>query len=295
MARSAALASVALLGLTLAGCAGGFAQAGLSLPAADGVQTVSDAADALDGHRTTGSDNAKAAIAATDALGAFVRDISAGQRALTGGERRATRSVIRLLRDYSVDQNGRRILSGTELVVRSGSAEYCQSSTGFTVNGIPSLDDSFGWQGATFSSGTRTTDNRGSSVWSARANGAVVQGAIGNLSIVRGSGAAGCPMSAPAFVLKGGSAQNAFSLPLSVTFRRGTLFNLSVVDGKFASGESLEVTTQTNRQPVEVDGTISNGRTEVATFRANATGSGTLTITSTGAQYVIADWIVVGT
>jgi hypothetical protein len=96
-------------------------------------------------------------------------------------------------------------------------------------------------------------------------------------------------------VLKGGTAQNAFSLPLSMTFRRGTLFNLSVVDGKFASGESLEVTTQTSRQPIEVDGTISNGRTQVATFRANAAGSGTLTITSTGAQYVIADWIVVGT
>jgi len=294
MVRSAALAGVALLGLILAGCAGGFAQAGLSLPAADSVQTVSDAADALDGHRTTGSDNAKAAIAATDALGSFTRDISAGQRALAGGERRAPRTALHLLREYAIDQNGRRILSGTELVVRSGSAEYCQSSTGFTVNGIPSLDDSFGWQGATFSGGTRTTDNRGSSVWSARASGAVVQGAIGNLSIVRGSGAS-CPMSAPAFVLKGGTAQNAFSLPLSMTFRRGTLFNLSVVDGKFASGESLEVTTQTSRQPIEVDGTISNGRTQVATFRANAAGSGTLTITSTGAQYVIADWIVVGT
>ncbi len=56
MARSAALAVVALTGLLLAACAGGsFDQAGLSLPAAtaDGVQTVSDAADALDGHRTS--------------------------------------------------------------------------------------------------------------------------------------------------------------------------------------------------------------------------------------------------
>jgi hypothetical protein len=40
---------------------------------------------------------------------------------------------------------------------------------------------------------------------------------------------------------------------------------------------------------------LRDGRAQVATFHANAAGDGTLTITSTGAQYVIADWIVVGT
>jgi hypothetical protein len=82
MVRLAAVALAALWGLAITGCAGGsFAQPGLSLPAADGVQTVSDAADALDGHRVSASENAKAAIAATDALGSFVREISADQRA----------------------------------------------------------------------------------------------------------------------------------------------------------------------------------------------------------------------
>ena len=82
MARPAALAVAALAGFLLAGC---FGPAGLSLPAAvDGVQTVSDAADSLDIHRSTASENAKAAIAITDALGSFVRDISADQRALSG-------------------------------------------------------------------------------------------------------------------------------------------------------------------------------------------------------------------
>jgi hypothetical protein len=33
----------------------------------------------------------------------------------------------------------------------------------------------------------------------------------------------------------------------------------------------------------------------MATFRTDAGGDGTLTITSTGAQYVIANWVVVST
>ena len=48
-------------------------------------------------------------------------------------------------------------------------------------------------------------------------------------------------------------------------------------------------------QPVQVTGLISNGRTQMAGFRTDVTGNGTLTNTSTGAQYVIADSVVVGT
>src|SRR5579871_552674 len=66
MARPATIAVAALVGLLLAGCAGGgFGQTGVSLPTngGDGVQTVSDAADALDVHRMSATENAKAAIA----------------------------------------------------------------------------------------------------------------------------------------------------------------------------------------------------------------------------------------
>ena len=295
MARSATLAVAALTGLLLAGCSGGsFAQAGISLPAAsgDGLQTVSDAADALDGHRSASAD-AKAAIAVTDALGSFVRDISADQRALAAaGEQRGVRP-IHSVRQYTVEVNGRRITAGSEIIMRSG--RYCQSSAGYSVSGIPSLDASFGWQSGALRGGTRRTDARGGATWSANASGAVVQGSIGALSIGRRSTGASCPMGAPAFVLRGGAAQNSFSLPLSMAFHRGDLTNLSVVNGRFANGENLEVTTRPNRQPIEVDGIVANGRDQVATLRTNATGWGNLTITSTGAQYVIADWIVVGT
>jgi hypothetical protein len=291
MVRFAALGAAALAGFLIAGCAGGsFDQAGLSLPAADGVQTVSDAADALDAHRASASANAKAAIAVTDALGSFVREISADQRSLAS---RGGRAVTRLTHEYTVERDGKRITSGSQLVLRNALGGYCQSTAGYTVSGIPSLDESFGWEGGTFDGGTRSTGDAGSAVWSANASGAVVQGAIGGLSIARSGAPASCPMTAPAFVVDGGVSENAFSLPISIAFRRGELANLSVVNGRFASGDSLEVTT--NRAPVEIDGRIANGRTQVGTFRINAIGSGTLTITSTGAQYVIADWIVVGT
>jgi hypothetical protein len=291
MVRLAAIAIAALTGLLIAGCAGGsFAQPGLSLPAADGVQTVSDAADAIDGHRTLASENAKSAIAATDALGSFVREISAAARALTqqgGGHR-----IASLIRQYTFERDGKRILSGSELVARG--SDYCQSSAGYSADGIPSLDATFGWEGGALSGGSRSSGAHGAAVWSANASGAVVQSPIGGLSIARTSASRSCPLTAPAFVLNGGTSENAFSLPISMAFRRGALTNLSVVNGRFANGESLEVTTP-NRQAVEVDGFIARGETRVASFRTDASGNGTLTITSTGAQYVVADWIVIGT
>ncbi len=299
MARLATLAVAALAGLLLASCSGGnFGQAGLSLPTAvDGVQTVSDAADALDAHRNLASENAKAAIAVTDAFGSFVRDISADQRALAlAPPHSSTHQAVHFVRQYMIEKNGKRILTGSELFMPRGvtATEYCQSSAGYSERGIPSLDETFGWESGAFSSGTRTAGERGSAIWSALASGAIVQGAIGGLTIARSGGNAACPINAPAFILKGGLSENPFEIPIAVAFERGQLTNLSVANGRFASGNSLQVTTA-NRQPVRVTGLISNGHTQVASFHTDATGDGTLTITSTGAQYVIADWVVVGT
>jgi hypothetical protein len=294
MIRLPAVAAV-LVGLLLAGCAGGsLGQGGFSLPAADGVQTVSDAADALDGHRTSASENAKSAIGVTDALGSFVREISAGQRALANRSHASAHSV-NSIRQVTAGRNGKRILSGSELFTRPGLgvSPYCQSSAGYVVSGIPSLDETFGWESGAYSGGTRSADASGLAVWSARASGSVIQGAIGGLSIARNGASGSCPMSAPAFVLKGGSSQNSFEIPIGMAFRGGALFNLSVSNARFGNGASLGVTTS-NRQPPEFNGVITRGRTQVATFRTNAAGDGRLTITSTGAQYVIADWIVVG-
>jgi len=256
---------------------------------------VSDAADALDGHRSSASASAKAAIAVTDAFGSFIRDVMWDQRALTGSP--AASGTTRLLRQEATQQRGKQIVSGSEFVLGQGAGTrtYCQSSAGYGVNGIPSLDESFGWESGAYGGGTRTSDGRGSATWAANASGTVIQSAIGGLALEHAATSAGCPMSAPSFVLKGGASENVFSIPISIAFYQGRLSNVRVAGARFANGENLAVSTREQARQVEVDGIIDDERAQLATFRTNAFGNGRLTITSTGAQYVVADWIVVGT
>jgi hypothetical protein len=285
MARPATLAITALVGLLLTGCSAAFGQFGVSLPASgDDVQTVSDAADSLVAHRGSATQNAKAAIGVTDALGSIVRDISTDERILSGAHPSKEGPRVR------------RVLSLSQLVLRpsgGGVSGYCQSSAGYSLKGIPSLDETFGWQSGAYSGGARVTGDRGFSTWSANAIGEAVQAPIGGLSIAR-SGSATCPMLAPTFSVRGATAGNAFSIPITLTYHHGTLWNVSVSDARFAGGESLDVATSFGR-PQSITGTIANGSTELATFHTTAYGEGTLTITSTGAQYAIADWIVTAT
>ncbi len=295
MARYATFVVAALTGFLLAGCSGGtFGSAGLSLPrAGDGVQTVADAADALDAHRTPASESAKAAIAVTDALGSFVRSVAEDERVVGSVRPHYGPHAIRVthfVRDKS-------IVSSSQVVVRpsySNVSAYCEASAGYSVRGIPSLDQTFGWQSGAVSGGARASDGRGSAVWSANANGIVVRGAIGGLSLAHGRQSSGCPMNAFPFTVAGGSAKNEFSIPISMAFRRGQLSSLTVTDARFSNGESLDVTSEANGQRFSVNGFIRNGRKQLATFTADAGGNGTLAITSTGAQYAIADWVVVG-
>jgi hypothetical protein len=296
MARPATIAVVALIGLLLAGCSGGgFGQTGVSLPTGDGVQTVSDAADALDAHRMSATENAKAAIAATDAVGSFVRDVGRAERGLSGVYGGAAPSGARGLAQLRAASD-RRIVSGSYIRLQrsfGNVTDFCESSAGFTTAGIPSLGVTFGWQSGAFSGGARASDERGSATWSATAAGEIVEGAIGALSIKRAAGGGTCPLSTPAFWLDGAEAANAFSIPVSIAFHRGQISNLSVANASFTNGESLDVTSSASRHGTVVNGVIRNGRTRLAAFRTNASGNGTLTITSSGAQYVVADWIVV--
>ena len=80
-----------------------------------------------------------------------------------------------------------------------------------------------------------------------------------------------------------------------LTYRHGTLWNLSWSNARFAGGESVDVAWSSGRPPSTPTASITRGSKELATFHTNAYGKGTLTITSTGAQYAIADWIVTGT
>jgi hypothetical protein len=286
MARSAALATTALVGLLLTGCSSAFGQAGASLPVAgDDLQTVSDAADSLVANRSSATQNARAAIGVTDALGSIVRDVSSSERILSGAGRSA-----------KANPGVRGVLSKSLLVLNPGSggvSGYCQSSAGYSLKGIPSLDETFGWQTGAYAGGARIGDDRGLSTWSANAVGEAVQAPIGGLSIAR-NGSASCPMVAPMFSVRGATATNGFSIPIMLTYRHGILWNLSVSNARFAGGESVDVAMSSGRPP-SLAGVITRGSIELATFHTNAYGKGTLTITSSGAQYTIADWIVTGT
>ncbi|HLY02865.1 MAG TPA: hypothetical protein VKR56_10295 [Candidatus Cybelea sp.] len=285
MARLAALGTTALVGLLLTGCSAAFGQAGVSIPAAgDDVQTVSDAADSLVANRSSATQNARAAIGVTDALGSIVRDVGNSERILSGAPQAKENAGVR------------RVLSKSLLVLNPGGggvSGYCQSSAGYSLKGVPSLDETFGWQSGAYSGGARVSGDNGFSTWSANAVGEAVQAPIGGLSVMR-SGSASCPMMAPMFSVYGATATDAFSIPITLTYRHGTLWNLSVSNARFAGGESIDVEMSSGRPP-SIAGVITRGRTELATFHTSANGKGTLTITSTGAQYAIADWVVTGT
>lgn len=300
MARPAALAAAALTGLLLTACGGAFGQSGVSLPnAGDDLQTVSDAADSLIAHHSSATQDAKAAIGVTDALGSIVRDVSDDEHLLLAIGRHGQPGALRGGFSRSWEQFERpgaaAIYSASQLLVRPGTrtvSTFCDSSAGFGLKGIPSLGRTFGWESGSYSGGTRTTDGRGLSTWSATATGRAVEAPIGGLSLVH-SATDTCPVIVPAFAIAGATASDDFSIPLSLTFRSGNLWDLSISNATFSGGESLNVVTSPDRHPT-IAGTITAGSSEIATFRVGALGNGTLTVTSSGAQYAISDWVVVG-
>jgi hypothetical protein len=74
------------------------------------------------------------------------------------------------------------------------------------------------------------------------------------------------------------------------------LESLSITGATLANGDTLTVTTNASEPPssnLYITGTVSNGSTQIATFAVDAYGDGTLTVSSSGAEYVIVDWHVV--
>lgn len=176
------------------------------------------------------------------------------------------------------------------------SAAFCGDSAGYDPSGIVSLDSTFGWQGGVLAGGTRTVEGNGFVTWSATPSGMAYGGPIGSLSLSTATQNLTCPIARPDFTLAGGSALGTYTIPMSVTFHRGRIWSITVHDATLPGGDRLTVRTNHARHQSSrdyVSGAIRNGRTSIATFGVNAFGNGTLTVTSTGAQYKIADWIVV--
>jgi hypothetical protein len=191
------------------------------------------------------------------------------------------------------------IVGDDELVMQAGSNgtnNWCGDSAGYNATGIAKLNETFGWQGGVLSSGTRTLNSDGSVTWTATHAGMVFTGAIGSLSIAVGPENTACPIATAQYTLSGGTSQGSYSIPVSATYMHGELTNLTVTNAQLANGNTLSVTTNSsvaNTSSNFITGTISNGGTQIATFAVDCFGDGTLTVTSSGAQYVIDDWHVV--
>jgi hypothetical protein len=190
------------------------------------------------------------------------------------------------------------LLNDDELVLGAQSSNinsFCSDGAGYNATGFAKLNETFGWQG-TQTSGTRTTNSDGSVTWAATHTGSNSSGAIGSLSINSGSANTTCPISTPEYVLAGGTVGGTFSIPYTATYMGAQLESLTVTNGTLSNGNTINVSTDTSLTPSDsnyITGTVANGSTQIATFAVNAFGNGTLTVTSTGAQFVITDFQVV--
>jgi hypothetical protein len=184
------------------------------------------------------------------------------------------------------------VASGSELIVPGGNPyRFCQDSAGYSLTGIPSLDASFGWQGGVLSGGSLSV-NGDSFGLTASIAGTGIEGALGSLALVTGTPNTGCPIALPAYSLSGGASVGSVSIPVHVAFHGRILSDLTIRHASLPGNYALDVVTRrgTGNQ-VQVLGELTQGKTRVATLRLDALGDGTLTITSTGAQYKIVDWI----
>jgi hypothetical protein len=191
------------------------------------------------------------------------------------------------------------VASDDELVIGAlsgGGESFCGDSAGYNVNGIPSLGETFGWQGGVFSGGTRVVNGDGSVTWTATHAGSTAKGAIGALSISVGTQNTACPVTTPQFTLAGGTSLGTYSIPTTATYKSGLLIGLTIANATLANGTTLSVTTNTGVSPMSnlfITGIISSAGASVATFTVDAFGDGTLTMSAGGTQYVVTDWHVV--
>ncbi len=200
----------------------------------------------------------------------------------------------------NLDIAGVKTLDGNhELVMlpaSSGSNSYCSDSAGYNATGFVSLGETFGWNGGTSGTATRTVNGDGTVTWSATHAGTNFKGPIGTLGIATGTANTTCPIVTPMFTLMGGTTTGAYSIPITATYSSGMLVSLTITNATLGSGAMLNVVTNTAlpaSNPGYITGTIAKSGATTATFGTDAFGDGTLTVISSGATYTITDWHVV--
>lgn len=206
---------------------------------------------------------------------------------------------------FDRSQTGELDLSGTRTIVDDDEvvmlpatgnvSTYCGDQASYNATGFANLNETFGSAGGALSGGTRTVNGDGSVTWQATHTGTAYKGAIGSLSIALGNANTACPITAAQYGISGGTSAGTYSIPMSVTFKSGVLTNLTISNAQLANGTTLSVQTNAVNPTSNgfVTGTISNGSTQLSTFAVDAFGDGTLTVTSSGKQYVMTDWHVI--
>lgn len=208
-----------------------------------------------------------------------------------------------LANGFDRSNTGELDVAGVKTIVEDGefvlaapsgnSTTFCSDSAGYNAVGISG--ETYGWSGL-LPSGTRTVNSDGSVTWQSTHTGNTYTGTVGGLSIAIGTQNTACPISTPMFRLAGGTLKGSFNIPVSATFQRGILINLSVTNATLVNGDTLNISTNTSLQPPDphfISGTLAKNGATVATFNVNAFGDGVLIVTSTGKQYTINDWHVV--
>ncbi len=199
-----------------------------------------------------------------------------------------------------LDLSGAKTIVGDDELVMlpassAGVNSFCGDSAGYNATGIASLNETFGWQG-TVTSGTRTVNSDGSITWSSTHAATSYKGAIGSLSVSIGAPNSACPIGTPEYSLSGGTSGGTSNIPVTATFLHGVLTNLTIANATLANGNTLNVVTNSGVSPTSsgfITGSVSNNGTQLSTFAVDTFGDGTLTVTSSGAQYVMQDWHVV--
>ena len=148
--------------------------------------------------------------------------------------------------------------------------------------GVPSINESFG-DAAILQNVTATVDPSNDVTFAGTRNKTFYKGALGSLSI---------PASPP-FSIIGGAQTGAGTLSGSVEFdANDNLLNVAL-NGTFANGDTIVVTSVGTGATIAINGTIStSGGTMLATFSVDRFGDGLITYAN-GTQAVIMDWHVV--
>ncbi|MGH7661004.1 MAG: hypothetical protein ACRENA_08860 [Vulcanimicrobiaceae bacterium] len=194
----------------------------------------------------------------------------------------------------------RYIIDGSEQVMVAGppasppfTRTYCTDSAGFNATGFPHLGVTYGYQNG-IASGSYS-NNGGSETYTATRVGMSFSGAIGGLNLGIGTQNTSCPISNPMLTITGGTQMGGTNTyPFTSTYTGGVLSNLTVSNAT-VGGYVLNIATdqtQSPTNPLFIYGTATKD-SATATISVDAFGNGTLT-TSSGRQYVITDWHVLG-